>query len=523
MKLMKNSEEYLNTDTAQTKRMDNGDLNQNENSHKGSQGLTRLERYQLLFNYTHDAIALIEFPEGNIIDINDSFCRLLGFKYNNVLSKSIYELPSSVVIEEVRKSVHSIALNKKFHCKKSFLPFKRDQTELSFELTIDVEELNNRLYGVIVLRDITLRRQSGEELRKLSRAVNQSSSLIVITNNEGIIEYVNPKFTSVTGYALEDVVGKKPGILSSGNKSAEEYRTLWNTIKSGREWHGEFQNKKKNGEIYWELASISPVVNEEGKITHFVGVKEDITQRKLSEEEMRKAKEEAERSEKLKTEFLAQVSHEIRTPVNTILSFVSLLRDELGNTIPEELRSSFKIIDNGARRLIRTIDLILDMSQIQSGNLKIFPAEIDLEKDILDNVIFDFHSIAKTKNLQFSLENSIRNPIITGDSYTITQIFVNLIENAIKFTQKGKVEVIIFRDIHNRICVDVQDTGIGISDEYLPFLFTPFSQEETGYTRKFDGNGLGLALVANYAELNNATIRVKSRKNCGSVFTVIFE
>ncbi|MCU7496820.1 MAG: PAS domain S-box protein [Ignavibacteria bacterium] len=364
--------------------------------------------------------------------------------------------------------------------------------------------------------------QSREELKKFLRAVNQSSSLIMITDNKGIIEYVNPKFTAVTGYEPDEVKGKTPSILKSGETPPEEYNNLWKTISSGREWHGEFHNKKKNGEFFWDLSSISPVTNDLGEITHFIGVKEDITQRKAAEEELRRAKELAEKSERLKTEFLAQISHEIRTPVNTIMSFISLIKDELEGKLSDELKSGFKVIDNGARRLIRTVDLLLDMSQVQSGNLKLNTVEIDLEKEVLENLIFYFHSVAKLKGLQLNYTNSLPRALVKGDLYTINQIFGNLIENAVKFTLEGTVNIRVYKDKTGRICVDIEDTGIGISEDYLPQLFTPFSQEKTGYTRQFDGNGLGLALVKQYAEVNKAEIKVSSSKNKGSLFTVVF-
>ncbi|MCU7513700.1 MAG: PAS domain S-box protein [Bacteroidota bacterium] len=363
---------------------------------------------------------------------------------------------------------------------------------------------------------------SREELRKFLRAVNQSSSLIIITDKNGIIEYVNPKFTAVTGYEPDEVKGKTPAILKSGETPAEEYEKLWTTIISAKEWHGEFHNKKKNGELFWDLSSISPVQNDSGEVTHFICVKEDITQRKASEEELRKAREIAEKSEKLKSEFLAQISHEIRTPVNTMMSFISLIKDEMEGRLTEELKSGFKMIDNGAKRLIRTIDLLLDMSQVQSGNLKINPEEIDLGKEVLENQIFYFHSVARLKGLQLIYTNDEQSTVLRADLYTVNQIFENLIDNAIKFTPRGTVEIKVYRDNRKRLCVDIKDTGVGISEEYLPNLFTPFSQEKTGYTRQFDGNGLGLALVEQYAGLNNAEIKVKSRKNEGSVFTVVF-
>lgn len=233
------------------------------------------------------------------------------------------------------------------------------------------------------------------------------------------------------------------------------------------------------------------------------------------------AKEEAEKSNNLKSDFLAQMSHEIRTPVNTILSFTSLLKESLSEHLDEDLKDSFKIIENGGSRLIRTIDLILNVSQIQSGNLTLSPTKLNLV-EILNNLVSEFSRSAKKENLDLIFQSSFKNLVIYGDNYTITQIFANLIHNSIKYTDKGFIKIIAEKNKQNEIIVKVKDTGVGMSAEFLTQLFDPFSQEETGYTRKFEGTGLGLTLVRKYCELNNAEITVKSIKDKGSTFIVKF-
>jgi PAS domain S-box-containing protein len=234
------------------------------------------------------------------------------------------------------------------------------------------------------------------------------------------------------------------------------------------------------------------------------------------------AKDEAERSNNLKSDFLAQMSHEIRTPVNTILSFSSLLKESLEDKLDEELKDSFKIIDSGGKRLIRTIDLILNVSQIQSGSLTISPAKINLIT-ILTDLISEFTQFANKKNLDLKFECEHKTLNVYADIYTITQIFANLIHNSIKYTTSGAITVTLQKNEKKETIVEVEDTGVGMSDEFLTQLFDPFSQEETGYTRKFEGTGLGLTLVRNYCELNNAEISVKSKKNKGSTFIIRFK
>ncbi|MGE5350620.1 MAG: ATP-binding protein [Acidobacteriota bacterium] len=239
------------------------------------------------------------------------------------------------------------------------------------------------------------------------------------------------------------------------------------------------------------------------------------------EDELIKAKQLAERSDRLKTDFLTQMSHEIRTPLNTILSYIALIKEDVENRNFEDLPMFFEMVDNGGKRLIRTIDLILNMSQVQTGNFECKYAELDLSEEIA-GLQKEFSVIAERKGLGFSFTDSASESRIIGDRYTINQIFENIIENAIKFTHSGKIDIKLYNS-NGSVCVDVRDTGIGILKEYIPNLFSPFSQEETGYTRRFDGNGLGLALVKKYAELNEAGIRVSSEKGKGSTFTLFFK
>lgn len=393
--------------------------------------------------------------------------------------------------------------------------------EFPIEASVSQFTIEDETYFTIILRDITEKKSAEQKIRMLSSAVEQSSANIMITDTEGKIVYVNSKFEKITGYTLNEVVGKKPDILEADKDNPHFTTELWNTLNAGREWHGEFKNKRKDGTIYWEEALISPVKDSFGNIVNFLSVNEDITKRKQQEEHLILAKENAEQANKLKSEFIAQISHEIRTPLNSILSFTGLLREEIEDKISPELASSFKIIDTSANRLIRTIELMLNLSKLQSGNFEVNFEPIDLHKDILDDIVLEFYSKARTKGLEIIYLNEATNPLIFADKYTLGQIFSNLIENAIKYTNKGSVKIILSDDDKN-VVVSIIDTGIGISKDYLPSLFTPFSQEEFGYTRRYEGTGLGLALVQKYVELIKAGIKVASEKDKGSNFTVLF-
>lgn len=241
-------------------------------------------------------------------------------------------------------------------------------------------------------------------------------------------------------------------------------------------------------------------------------------------EELNNAKDEAEKSDKLKSEFLSQISHEIRTPINAILNSTSLIKEEFEKTfIGNEYSDFFEITESASRRIIRTVELVLNMSQVTTGTYVPEKKEIDIVDDVLDSLFFQFIPVAISKKIKFNVELNTENTRLTADEYSINQVFSNLFDNAIKYTSEGEVLVSVGRNDSNKLFVSVKDSGIGISKEFLPSLFSTFSQEYQGYTRKFEGNGLGLALAKKYCEINDADILVDSQKGIGSEFTIVFK
>lgn len=240
-----------------------------------------------------------------------------------------------------------------------------------------------------------------------------------------------------------------------------------------------------------------------------------------SEIAMKEAKEKAEEMSRLKTGFLTQISHEIRTPVNTMLSYSSLLKNELDTGLCENSSLYFDTIEKGGKRLTRTIEMLLTMSQFQTETYESKFIEILLYEDVIKKLFSKHGEDADEKHLDFQIKNTSSGQYVKGDYFSLYHLFGNLIDNAIKFTNNGGVKVSMYDDARH-ICVDIEDTGIGMSEKYLRNLFSPFSQEEFGYTRSFDGNGLGLSLVKKYAEVNDIIIQVKSEKNQGTKFSLRF-
>ena len=480
---------------------------------------TSEKKYKDIFQFAPIGIFQADI-NGYILTANHSLAEILGFNSTVELtslnlSHDIFLYKELFYLMITQTQAPDSVLDMEARWK------KKDNEPIWVQLNVHSakDNSNNEIYYEGFVRDITEQKKSQEQIRILSLGIEQSPASIIITDIKGKIEYVNSKFTQLTGYNREEVIGKTPHILSTYNLKKEESLELLSTINSGKVWHGEFLNRKKNGELYWESASISPIMDSDGKITHYLSVQEDITFRKIHEKELIQAKENAEKSDRLKTEFLAQMSHEIRTPLNNILTYTSVLKEEFEDKLPVGLESTFQVIDSSSQRLIRTIELILNLSRIQTGNFEIKIEKINLEKDLLEDIVLEFYSRAKSKNLDLIFQNEAEKFTVNADKYSLGQVFINLIDNAIKYTQFGKIKIRIYNREEN-VYVDVQDTGIGISNDYLSQLFNPFSQEDSGITRHYEGIGLGLALVKKYTELNNAEIKVESHKGIGSTFTV---
>ncbi len=362
------------------------------------------------------------------------------------------------------------------------------------------------------------RKKSEEKIRQLSLGVEQSPASIVITDLNGTIQYVNKKFTEVSGYSSPEALGQNPRILKSGKMPDKLYRDLWATISSGKEWQGEMINRRKDHSLFWELVSISPVKDAEGNVTHYIAVKEDITARKEMEAELRRAKQKAEESNKLKSEFLANMSHEIRTPMNGIIGFASLLEEE---DLTAETRQNYvQIIQNSTRQLLHIIDEILEVSKLQTHQVEKDIREVNIN-ELLLGCFSEQDQKAKNKNIPLYIKKGLPDEAarIRVDEKKLHRVLHNLVENAVKFTQEGYVEM-GYRLKGNKLEFYVKDTGIGISPDAKELIFDEFSQEDKRLSRTSGGLGLGLSIVKGNVELLDGSIRVESEKGKGSTFFV---
>ncbi|KAF0203630.1 MAG: PAS/PAC sensor hybrid histidine [Bacteroidetes bacterium] len=369
-------------------------------------------------------------------------------------------------------------------------------------------------YGIIT--DVTERKKSEESLMQFRTVVEKSKVSILITDSNGSIEYANPFFTQLTGYTAQDYLGKNPKILNSGYHTADFYQELWNTIKSGNTWEGELKNKKRSGEIFWENAIITPIVNSKNEITHFVAVKTDITHTKKVHNELIVAKERAIESERLKSAFLANMSHEIRTPMNGILGFTDLLRTP--GLSGKEQDEYIQIIQKSGDRMLNIINDIINISMIESGQVKVNYLNTNLNEQI-EFIEKFFRPEIEAKGLKLFSQASLPDNEVTisTDREKVYAILTNLVKNAIKFTNNGYIRLGYTKKM-DYLEVFVEDTGYGISDDKKDLIFERFRQGSEELTRNFEGAGLGLSISRAYAEMIGGSLWLESEVGKGSTF-----
>ncbi len=371
---------------------------------------------------------------------------------------------------------------------------------IKLETSVVKNDRGEPIGNIGIAKDITEQLKTEENLRKLSKAVEQNPAAIVITDKQGKVEYVNPKFVEVTGYTSGEMIGMTPGLLKSGSKSPDEYAAMWSTLLSGEEWTGEFLNKKKNGTFFHEHAIISPIKNSEGEITHFVAVKEDITEKKEAEEKLK-------RSETLASlgRMTSYLSHEIKSPLTAIKLNIEVLMEQMRDEI--KYSYSFAIISKEIKRLDSMLKDVLQFSKQKEVLFqKISPDEI------LQQVISLLNPSLEKKKIR--IINQVSSEPVMGDPGELKTMLHQLIENSIEaIDTEGEIEFLSVLDTKRRMHrLFIRDTGCGIRSPER--IFEPF------FTSKQTGTGLGLSIVQQIIEKHNGTISLIFSEPGNTIFQV---
>ena len=500
----------------------------------------RTQQYETILN--NALVGIVYVKNERIVSSNRRFNELFQYQSNELIGESIERFfPTTEQFPVINKLASQVIKTQNTYHNQMKLK-RKDGSLFWGEINGRAIDQNNPGNGSIwIIADISERQRIEEESARLLRAVEQSPVSIAITDREGVIEYVNPFFTKITGYSASETIGQTPRVLKSDETPYSVYEDLWRTILVSDIWRGTLHNRCKDGHLIWERTSISPIFNISGEISHFVAVKEDVTEQRRIEQqleehqehleelvqertiELKQALEAAKIADRTKDEFLANITHDLRTPLNAVIGFTSLARPlSTNSTLSEYLNK----IDSAGHTLIGLVNDLLDLSKIAAGRMELDPQAFSL-RQLLSDCLATISYKAREKGLLLSRQIDERIPdVLIGDSLRIEQIILNLLSNAVKFTPSGQVSLRVSHVSSLEtsesvfLTIEVKDSGIGMSNAVMSGLFKPFRQGDASMTRRFGGTGLGLVICQRLITLMNGEISVSSEEHRGSLFSV---
>jgi len=364
-----------------------------------------------------------------------------------------------------------------------------------------------------------LNQDINENIRLFEATVINAKDSVLITDadleNGPNIVYVNKAFCDLTGYTADEAIGNTPRMLQGDDTSRDVLDELKSNLMHGKPFQGELKNYAKDGTPYWLNISITPIKNHDGIVTHFTAIERDVTTQKTNEKELEEQKNKAETANVTKSEFLANMSHELRTPMNGIIGLSDLLMDTQLN---DEQKQSVEAINKSSESLLMLLNDILDSSKIEAGEMTLENVPFNLRGLVNDSIKL-FKPKIDEKKLDFKFHYSPSLPVgIISDSNRLQQILMNLISNALKFTDRGEIALTLSRTQNNILKVTIDDTGIGIPEDKQDHVFSKFSQADETTSRRYGGTGLGLAICKSLITIMGGKIGVHSIVGQGSSF-----
>jgi PAS domain S-box-containing protein len=393
-------------------------------------------------------------------------------------------------------------------------PLKLDRTasEVGQEDELDylVSTMNTMRYQLI---------EAMGELDFQKIALDQHA-IVSIADAKGIITHVNEKFCKVSGYSRDELVGKNHRIVKSEKHPPELYDDLWKTISSGRSWHGEIKNKKKDGTHYWVDTTIVPFSNEKGVPFRYVSIRNEITKRKRGVKALEVALTDAKEANQAKSAFLASMSHELRTPLNAILGFSDILSGQyFGPPGEGKYREYATDIHSSGEHLLELINDLLDISSIEAGKTTLHRELLTIE-DIIDDCNHTIAEKAASKEIEVMVSGAVSEHPVYADKRAIKQILLNLLSNAIKFTPNGGKVMVTAEGAKQTTRIVVSDTGRGITSDLLPDITSPFTKAVDNPHVTEQGWGLGLAISKSLVELHGGQMTIESEVGKGTSVSI---
>jgi two-component system sensor histidine kinase/response regulator len=483
-------------------------------------------------------MALIDI-QGKFLRVNRVLCVMLGYQVDELLGCDWRKFTHPDDIQNDKHLLQQLLSGEieRYEIYKRYYHKDGNLIWLQINVSLLRDTEGTPLNFVTQIQDITQRLSAEAHLNQLSQAVEQSTEAIIITDVIGKIEYVNDTFVNKSGFSKAEVIGRYPNILNSGMTPPDTFTTLWRTIRAGDTWKGELINRRKDGSLSLEYATISPLRQADGIISHFVSTQEDINEKKKLGEELDKhrhhleelvnsrtrelaiARQLAEAANQAKSNFIANMSHEIRTPMNGVMGMTYLA---LAAATDPKQRDYLQKIHLSGQHLLHIVDDILDFSKIEAGKMTIEGVDFSLD-DLLGKLLNLVNTKVAGRQLQLNIHVDADVPRhMHGDPHRLNQILINYTNNAIKFTERGEIKIRVkcLQDLPGgwKIRFEVEDPGIGMNEEQQRKLFQSFEQADSSTTRKFGGTGLGLAISKQLALLMGGEVGVCSQLGKGSTF-----
>ncbi|MBU8893808.1 MAG: PAS domain-containing sensor histidine kinase [Bacteroidales bacterium] len=467
-------------------------------------------RFKILTELTIEGIIIHD--NGVIIDTNPSIQKMMGYNAEDLKGKNVFEFIHPDSKELAKRNIES-----HFTGTYEIKLIQKDKSIIFAEVEVKNVLIGNKEYRVVAVRDTTKRKNIEKEILSLSTAITQSPASVIITNLDGNIEYVNPKFTEVTGYTYEEAIGKNPSILKTEHTVSDDYKEMWETITSGEIWRGEFLNKRKDGTHYWELASISPIIDEKGNIIKYLAIKEDITERKKTEDALIKSEKDLLQANATKNMFFSIIAHDLKGPIGNFMQLLSLLKENFNDISNDEKLDYLNILTSMSSKTNNLLEDLLLWARIQMNTLDFSVNTANIKK-LTKNSVGIVEEKAKEKNIE--IENLVESLNVEINESSVKTVIRNLLSNAIKFSHKNSPVVLKSKILkgHKTIEISVKDNGVGIPKESINNLFKIETSFSTYGTEKEKGSGLGLILCKELVEKNGGKIRVESEEDAGSTF-----
>jgi hypothetical protein len=461
------------------------------------------DRFGLLIDAAPDGILVID-QRGFITMANQRAEEMLGYHTDELTMQPLsiivpanYMEPSKMVTRYLENPTQP----EPFHSNEVYASCK-DGRELPVDIALSQIDTPEGIFILAMLRDLTMQKAAEELLNQQGVALTAAPSTIVITDQQGWITWVNPAFTHNTGYSAEEVIGKKPSIIKSGLHDEKFYADLWRTILAGENWHGEITNRRKDASLFIEDATIAPVRNSKGEITHFIAIKQDITKRKELEQ--------------MRDELLQTIVHDLRNPLTSILFALDMIKDQPDTLrLPPEMAMMLAISRDNSWRMLGMVNAMLDYSRLESGKMPLQREPVTLAELVEQS--FRFQSqLAARRELLLLNDVPYDLPVVSADRTLVSRVLQNLIDNAIKYAPQGS-NIVIQASLdaaRNAILVTVHDQGPGIPPELHSQLFQKFASG----TSARGGTGLGLAFCRLAIEAHKGEIWVECEEQQGTTF-----